>query len=265
MEVHLPKSPMHSARDFLKEVGIIVLGVLLALGAEQSAEALHWRHQIESAEDAMRIELRDDDGVQAYGRLAIARCLDGALARMDSGAAYGASAASLEALADRYDPPIRVWDEEAWKAVVASDVGTHMTTLRMVGWSAAYRLMQVATNLNAAETDHAGDLHRSLPSSPTGAQLMNYRRTVVQLRLINGELAAISQILLGRMHVLGVDVPFAERRALIDEAERRYGRCVVEPRLVPESDLSQFAGDADFRAFGQEGGVPVSSSAAGTH
>lgn len=34
MHIHLPK-PLHGWREFLAEVGIIVLGVLIALGAEQ--------------------------------------------------------------------------------------------------------------------------------------------------------------------------------------------------------------------------------------
>lgn len=42
MHIHLPKA-LHGWRDFLKEVGIIVLGVLIALGAEQGVEAVRDR------------------------------------------------------------------------------------------------------------------------------------------------------------------------------------------------------------------------------
>ena len=41
MEVHRPKHPLHGFRDFLKEVGIIVLGVLLGL-----AQAVHVGTQV---------------------------------------------------------------------------------------------------------------------------------------------------------------------------------------------------------------------------
>jgi len=44
MHFHLPK-PLHGWREFVGEVAIIVLGVLIALGAEQVVEWLHWRHQ----------------------------------------------------------------------------------------------------------------------------------------------------------------------------------------------------------------------------
>jgi hypothetical protein len=250
MEVHRPKKPMHGMRDFLGEVGIIVIGVLLALGAEQGVEALHWRHEIEAAEDAMRLELSEDDGMQAYARVAIAPCLDDALARMDSAAVHGASPATLDSLAQSYDPPIRSWDEEAWKAVVASDVGAHMTAARLVAWSAPYRLMPVTTALNRTETDDATDLHRSVARSATPGEIMSYRRLVAQLRRLNAELATISRVVISRTRRLGVDVPVADQRALFGEATRRYGRCARQPEIGPESALSQFSGEAQDRVFG---------------
>lgn len=42
MHLHLPK-PLHGWRAFAGEVGIIVLGVLIALGAEQLVETIHKR------------------------------------------------------------------------------------------------------------------------------------------------------------------------------------------------------------------------------
>lgn len=39
MEVHHKSHPIHDWREFLKEIGIIVIGVLIALAAEQGVEA----------------------------------------------------------------------------------------------------------------------------------------------------------------------------------------------------------------------------------
>ena len=49
MDIHKPK-PWHGLREFLKEYLIIVVGVLTALGLEQVADMLHWRHKIDEAE-----------------------------------------------------------------------------------------------------------------------------------------------------------------------------------------------------------------------
>src|SRR5206468_10323303 len=58
MHFHLPK-PMHGWRAFVGEVGIIVVGVLIALAAEQVVESWHWRHETEATRQALRREAAD--------------------------------------------------------------------------------------------------------------------------------------------------------------------------------------------------------------
>ena len=58
MHLHLPK-PLHGWREFVGEVGIIVLGVLIALGAEQVVERIHERSRIDQLRSALRAELAD--------------------------------------------------------------------------------------------------------------------------------------------------------------------------------------------------------------
>ena len=53
MEIHKPK-PWHGVREFLKEYGIIVLGVLTALAAEQAVTTMHQREIVNRGEGALR-------------------------------------------------------------------------------------------------------------------------------------------------------------------------------------------------------------------
>jgi len=55
MHFHLPK-PLHGWREFAGEVGIIVLGVLIALGLEQVVEEIHWSNAIDQAHAEIRAE-----------------------------------------------------------------------------------------------------------------------------------------------------------------------------------------------------------------
>jgi hypothetical protein len=59
MDLHKPK-PWHGWRDFLKEVGTIVLGVSIALTGEQAVEKWRQHRQYLEARDAMRDELAGD-------------------------------------------------------------------------------------------------------------------------------------------------------------------------------------------------------------
>ena len=56
MEIHKPK-PIHSWREFLSEVGIIVIGVAIALAGEQTVEALHNHSRAAEARASVRQEI----------------------------------------------------------------------------------------------------------------------------------------------------------------------------------------------------------------
>jgi len=65
MHFHLPK-PLHGWREFAGEVGIIVIGVLIALGAEQLVERLHHHSQVHGAIEKLRAEGAINDRVLDY-------------------------------------------------------------------------------------------------------------------------------------------------------------------------------------------------------
>lgn len=65
MHVHLPK-PLHGWREFAGEVGIIVLGVLIALGAEQMIEAIHWHREVRTARISLSEDMHQSNGFFAF-------------------------------------------------------------------------------------------------------------------------------------------------------------------------------------------------------
>lgn len=58
MRVNLPR-PLHGWREFAGEVGVIVLGVLIALGAQQIVADWQWRRETSATRDALRGEAAD--------------------------------------------------------------------------------------------------------------------------------------------------------------------------------------------------------------
>jgi hypothetical protein len=74
MHIHLPK-PLHGWREFAGEVGIIVLGVLVALTAEQVVESLHWRHVLDDYRAALHEEVAHNIATYSY-RMEQDRCAD---------------------------------------------------------------------------------------------------------------------------------------------------------------------------------------------
>ena len=58
--------PMHGWRAFWGEVGIIVLGVLIALAAQQIVEAINWRREVAGFRDSVRGEIEINLGSYPY-------------------------------------------------------------------------------------------------------------------------------------------------------------------------------------------------------
>lgn len=80
MHVHVPK-PLHGWRAFVGEVGIIVLGVLIALGAEQAVEAIHQRSEARDAQSVIRGEL-EQNIAKLKSRWAVRSCVVNRIAEL---------------------------------------------------------------------------------------------------------------------------------------------------------------------------------------
>jgi hypothetical protein len=140
MDIHKPKAA-HSWREFLIEIGTIVCGILIALGLEQAIEALHSRHLVKQAEEAMRAEIVDDDGPQAFARLAIAACLSHQLEGLRAALDNRIAPAAFGKLAEAYIPPHWTLDDQAWGAAQSSGVLAAMGPKALDRWSLAYVLI----------------------------------------------------------------------------------------------------------------------------
>ena len=82
MHFHLPK-PLHGWREFAGEVGIIVVGVLIALGAEQGVQTYHWGNQVDDFQKAVTVEIGLNLGSYQY-RIKQNSCTDRRIADLET-------------------------------------------------------------------------------------------------------------------------------------------------------------------------------------
>src|SRR5436309_3082393 len=134
MDVHKPK-PIRNWREFLKEFGTIVLGVSVALAAEQGVEWWHWKNRVADARAAMLLELRDENAPQAYTRVAARDCYEQQLNIMQSAIETERPRAEIAALIRNYRVPNRSWRTASWDALLASDVASHISPEQLIQWS----------------------------------------------------------------------------------------------------------------------------------
>jgi hypothetical protein len=65
LDVHAPHQPVHTWKDFFIHIATIAIGLLIAIGLEQTVEYLHHRHQLREARNQLSVEL---DGNRAVLR-----------------------------------------------------------------------------------------------------------------------------------------------------------------------------------------------------
>jgi hypothetical protein len=175
MEIHKPKM-VHGWRELAKEVGIIVLGVLIALGAEQTVQAIERHHKVEAADEAMRLELSQDDGPQIWGRYLIHKCVDATLDAIRDGVEKGANRADIITLIGRHRTPFWTWDSLAFSAANSSEVALHMSSDALHRWTMAYATMPALNQANAKEFTDGAEL---VALSRTGGALSEAERSQV--------------------------------------------------------------------------------------
>ena len=146
MDIHRPK-PIHGWREFLKEVGIIVLGVAIALAGEQAVEALHWRHQVADAREAIDKEVGDN----VRGILARQRQIDCADRRLDEIRVLLANqlAGRLHGSHAIVAGPVH-WSKPAiaWNTAEASQAAAHMPLDVRLAYADVYDMFATYTYLD---------------------------------------------------------------------------------------------------------------------
>jgi hypothetical protein len=209
MHFHLPK-PLHGWREFAGEIGIIVIGVLIALGAEQVVETVHGNSEVRQFRSAVNDELAYDLGSYKQ-RLMLGRCVRARLAELDDVIA-----------SDRAGRPVRMNGLSHWPVSFSlrtsvwtgrtSDVEARMPLQIRLAYAQVYddlanydvhRVDERNAWMELGEFDDAQELSR--------ADLMRLRGLVSKLRWIDGIILANRPEEAERGKALGI-YPMRDRR-----------------------------------------------------
>ncbi|HKO20681.1 MAG TPA: hypothetical protein VJU82_17535 [Acidobacteriaceae bacterium] len=151
MHFHLPK-PLHGWRAFAGEVGIIVIGVLIALGAEQVVEWVHWRNEVADARRALDREVAYDLGAVAK-RQQEAPCIDRRLREIRSLLIGSTSGLRSGARSPLGQPQLWRPRTDVWQVAVAGQAAEHMPLAMRLGYVRLYGGFQWYAQKAEDETD----------------------------------------------------------------------------------------------------------------
>jgi len=154
MDIHKPK-PWHGWREFLKEYVIIVVGVLTALAAEQTAEAFH-HHEIVSRGEAA---LQDNFARFVAFKVATEReapCVAARAAEIRAILDAAGKTGRLGRVGPIPQPQPLPWQVDTWDAAVASGVAPYLPQEKVVLYS---RIAMSGVDLYAAATHEWEEWH----------------------------------------------------------------------------------------------------------
>jgi len=194
MHVHLPK-PLHGWRAFAGEVGIIVLGVLIALAANSLVDDWQWHRKANQATELLREEIADEY-VEASEAAITAPCVDRQLldleARLSTPDGRFQPAPSISGTFGdvTFRAPSRVWSDDVWRSVVSDGVASHLPDDLRIRLGKFYAQIEFMRNDNRA-TDLTSCRMRVLarPMQPDAATRAGL---IEELELTRGHIAEMA-------------------------------------------------------------------------
>lgn len=239
MHVRLPK-PMHGWRIFMGEVGIIVIGVLVALGAQQIAETINWRFETSELREGLHREIKDDLTNAAF-QVMISPCIRGRIRSLNAklsqaDAIWRADAvdAGDDARWQALPVALKVPDSAGfytsghWQTALASGALAHMPDAERNGYSYAYRAIADLGSYAAEEDRIAGRLQ------PLAIEqhLSNEQRVAFQIELasfdrVNALLTIYSRKFIEGNRRGGIVARLEDIDQLYGLARASYGSCAT--------------------------------------
>jgi hypothetical protein len=173
MRFQLPK-PQHGWREFAGEVGIIVLGVLIALAAQQLVEDIHDRRDVADLRSALRAELAGDRARWEDLR-ASDRCT---LQRLDALGRWAATAPADARLVRPY--ALLLWNmhSSAWDIAKTSPATAHIPLDEQLAYADLYAAIDNWREYFAQESDNSVELSALVASAD---QVEDRRRIMLHI------------------------------------------------------------------------------------
>ena len=216
MYFQLPK-PLHGWRQFVGEVGVIVLGVLIAIALEQLVETIHWQGQVRDARGAIGDDMSQTNRAFAF-RVAAHDCIAARLIKLNEIIERSARHQPVPHLGEVMPDIGNALFQNAWQTSRASQTLAHFDRRKLRLYGSYYVGIDSVTSFYGHEVDALtvlrvleGDPGRLGPSDISGLRV-----AVRQAMFDNDLIASIAQDSLDTAKSLGVDVPQANRTRLAD-------------------------------------------------
>jgi|SRR5215469_6627079 len=256
MHIHKPKE-LHGWRAFAGEVGVIVIGILIALALEQTVEWINWHEQSSRTEAAFQAELKYNF-LFAYERRVVDPCVRKRIAflrdkLLEPGPHWDGAMVPTVANDFYKQPPMpsvlsmpfRPRRMEAWQTALASGVLNHMPSDRVTIYARIYDqvgLLKETQDEELTAVHQIGGLAFTRELSPSDRT--SYLDRLAYISNLNRLIVGQSGQLIHAPFTLGADtfhISQADATAAVERTRPVYGTCVTAEAVpTPQDPASSF-------------------------
>ncbi|HEY4009682.1 MAG TPA: hypothetical protein VGM11_05985 [Acidobacteriaceae bacterium] len=203
IDIHPPTHAAMTRRDFFIHLGTIVLGILIAIGLEQSVEYFHHRHQLYGAREAIHAEIE--------GRVT---ALDKAIANtLSTEQDMKRNAALLRTASDHDNTPtsalIYKWgtpypNSNAWQAAKANGAVDYMAPVERGEADFIYGDLDLVEKFSMSWLEHVNTARAIADRAPTlGGLTANDRQDLLRVTAeTEGEIVSCRHLLLSEQRAV---------------------------------------------------------------
>jgi hypothetical protein len=144
-------TPLHGWRAFAGEVGTILLGVLLALGAQEMVQGLHWRSEVKKTRQGLDAELARDLAAfkQRYNNRA---CVSARLAEISRWIDSVNAGKPLTLRREIEEPPFFSIRSAAWQ-ITDGEIASRIPVSAKLSYAALYDGLRKYDEMKSGESE----------------------------------------------------------------------------------------------------------------
>ena len=195
MKMRLP-TPLHGWREFMGEVGVIILGVLIALGLGAIASEIGWKMETRQAGKSIGLELGEAIG-QGLERVRVYGCVERRGDELAVAVTKASNDGRLPPIGDIGLPPRHTWNHGTWDSAMTSGTAAHFDREKLASYVAAYEYVTAFADTSAEESGNWSRLYSAVgPGRPLSSDEAGYLlRTISEARVANRRMARRAHLL----------------------------------------------------------------------
>ncbi|MEO7564737.1 MAG: hypothetical protein ABIR63_04730 [Sphingomicrobium sp.] len=223
--------PLNGWRQFIGEVGVIVLGVVLALGLEQVILQWNWTQKVKHSQTVLREEL-ESDVLLAEERVAAKPCLMAQLDTLENAVlkAHG-ELAPVPLIVEpdfvfAYRAPWEPWHDTAWKGAEGDETLTHFPPEDREGYAAVHAEIAMLSKLNEDESAEQSKLLALTKPLEVDASIKDRYVELIESEREKAELMAVlSRSVMKQAAAIGAVPSASRRRRFLDHESTTLAYC----------------------------------------